>query len=57
MRQVPLPLVAQSVATFDSFIPGCNEWLVSQLRADVPPRSPVYLWGPSGSGNVKNSPS
>lgn len=52
MRQVPLPLVAQSVATFDSFIPGCNEWLVSLLRADVPPRSPVYLWGPSGSGKT-----
>ena len=52
MRQVPLPLVAQSVATFDSFIPGCNQWLVAQLRADVPPRSPVYLWGPSGSGKT-----
>lgn len=52
MRQVPLPLVAQSVATFDSFIPGGNERLVSQLRAEVPPRSPVYLWGPSGSGKT-----
>lgn len=52
MRQVPLPLVAQAVATFDSFMAGGNEWLVSQLRADVPPRSPVYLWGPSGSGKT-----
>jgi DnaA family protein len=52
MRQVPLPLVAQAVATFDSFITGCNERLVSQLRADVPPRSPVYVWGPSGSGKT-----
>jgi DnaA family protein len=52
MRQVPLPLVEQSVATFDSFVSGCNEGLVAQLRADVPPRSPVYLWGPSGSGKT-----
>lgn len=52
MRQVPLPLVAQALATFDSFIAGCNAVLVSQLRDEVPPRSPLYLWGPAGSGKT-----
>jgi DnaA-homolog protein len=52
MRQVPLPLVAQPLASFESFVAGANTLLVSQLRAEVPPRSPVYLWGPGGSGKT-----
>lgn len=50
MRQVPLPLVPQPLASFDSFVTGSNALMVAQLRAQVPPVSPVYLWGPSGSG-------
>ena len=52
MRQVPLPLVAQPLAHFESFAAGANTLLVAQLRAEVPPRSPVYLWGPGGSGKT-----
>lgn len=52
MRQVPLPLVAQPLAHFESFTAGANTLLVAQLRAEVPPRSPVYLWGPGGSGKT-----
>jgi DnaA family protein len=50
MRQVPLPLVPQPLASFDSFVTGSNALAVAQLRAQVPPVSPVYLWGPSGCG-------
>lgn len=52
MRQVPLPLVARLPASFESFIAGANALLVSQLRAAVPPLSPLYLWGPRGSGKT-----
>jgi DnaA family protein len=52
MRQVPLPLVPQPQASFESFLAGVNGLVVSQLRAQVPPHSPVYLWGPGGSGKT-----
>lgn len=52
MRQVPLPLVPHALASFDSFAVGSNALVVAQLRAHVPPGSPVYLWGPAGSGKT-----
>lgn len=52
MRQVPLPLVPQPLASFDSFVEGANALLVALLRAEVPPASPVYLWGPAGCGKT-----
>ncbi|MFY8085207.1 MAG: HdaA/DnaA family protein [Rubrivivax sp.] len=52
MRQVPLPLFPQPQASFESFVAGVNGLLLSQLRAAVPPRSPLYLWGPGGSGKT-----
>lgn len=52
MRQVPLPLVPQPLASLDSFVAGSNALLLAQLRAQVPPASPVYLWGPSGCGKT-----
>lgn len=52
MRQVPLPLVPQALASLDSFVAGSNALLVAQLRAQVPPASPVYLWGPPGCGKT-----
>ncbi len=52
MRQVPLPLVPQPLASFDSFVEGANALLVALLRAEIPPCSPVYLWGPGGSGKT-----
>jgi DnaA family protein len=52
MRQVPLPLVPQPQPSFESFVAGVNGLVVSQLRAALPPRSPVYLWGPAGCGKT-----
>lgn len=52
MRQVPLPLVPQPLASFDSYLPGANALVVSQLREAVPPLTPLYLWGPCGSGKT-----
>lgn len=52
MRQVPLPLVPQPQPSFESFVAGLNGLLVAQLRAQVPPPSPLYLWGPAGSGKT-----
>lgn len=52
MRQVPLPLVPQPPASFETFEEGDNALLVAQLRAEIPPRSPLYLWGPSGCGKT-----
>lgn len=52
MRQVPLPLVPQPLASFENFFAGANALVVAQLCAQVPPVSPVYLWGPGGSGKT-----
>jgi DnaA family protein len=52
MRQVPLPLVPQARAGFENFFAGDNGLVLAQLRAQVPPLSPVYLWGPAGSGKT-----
>jgi DnaA family protein len=52
MRQVPLPLVPQTQASFESFLAGVNALVVAQLQAQVPPPSPLYLWGPSGCGKT-----
>ncbi len=52
MQQVPLSLLPTPVATFESFRPGLNGLAWQHLQADVPPRAPVYLWGPRGSGKT-----
>lgn len=50
MRQVPLALSPDPLASFDSFLAGPNAAALEHLRSLVPPAAPVYLWGPSGSG-------
>ena len=53
MRQIPLSIGPEPLATFDSFITGANAAAVSHLRAlALAPGAPVYLWGPSGSGKT-----
>lgn len=50
MKQVPLRLVCRPAPTFDNFVPGLNEPVVSQLRSLVTAPTPVLLWGESGCG-------
>lgn len=50
MRQVPLALAPQPLASFGSFLPGPNAPALAHLRMIVPPKAPLYLWGASGSG-------
>lgn len=54
MRQIPLDIVPEPLATFDSFVTGPgdgNRAAVSHLQGLVAqPGAPVYLWGPPGSG-------
>lgn len=52
MRQVPLPLSPEPLATFDAFVPGANAQALAHLRSQLPPRAPLYLWGPSGCGKT-----
>lgn len=55
MRQIPLPLGAAAAAGFDDFLPGRNAAALAHLRAlaagGAAP-TPVYLWGPAGSGKT-----
>jgi DnaA family protein len=51
VRQIPLSIVPEPPATFDSFITGANAAAVTHLRSlALAAAAPVYLWGPSGSG-------
>jgi DnaA family protein len=52
MRQVPLALAPQPLASFGSFLPGPNAAVLAHLRMNVPPRTPLYLWGSTGSGKT-----
>jgi DnaA-homolog protein len=51
VRQIPLSIVPEPPATFDSFITGANAAAITHLRSlALAAAAPVYLWGPSGSG-------
>lgn len=52
MRQVPLALRPEPQATFESFLAGADAAALAHLRAALPPRAPVYLWGGAGSGKT-----
>lgn len=52
MRQVPLALRPEPQATFEDFQAGPDVVALEHLRAALPPRAPVYLWGPPGSGKT-----
>jgi DnaA family protein len=52
MHQVPLALAPEPLSSFDAFVPGTNTATVALLRGCAPPTSPVYLWGPPGSGKT-----
>jgi DnaA family protein len=52
MRQVPLALRPEPQATFEDFLAEPGAVVLEHLRAALPPRAPVYLWGPPGSGKT-----
>jgi DnaA family protein len=50
MKQIPLAIGPEPLATFESFLPGPNAAALAHLMALQVGTAPVYLWGPSGSG-------
>lgn len=53
MRQIPLAIAAAPVPSFDSFLAvGMNVTAVAHLRASGQGATPIYLWGPPGSGKT-----
>lgn len=50
MKQIPLAIGPEPLATFESFLPGPNAPAQDHLMALHAGAAPVYLWGPSGSG-------
>jgi DnaA family protein len=52
MKQLPLPIVAPATARFDSFVPGANAAALQHLEQMSALSTPVYLWGPAGSGKT-----
>jgi DnaA-homolog protein len=50
MKQIPLAIGPDPLATFDTYLSNANAEAVTHLRALGLPGAPVYLWGPAGSG-------
>lgn len=51
-KQLPLPFGIATAQTFATFLAGCNAPAVAHLQALPGSGSPVYLWGPEGSGKT-----
>jgi DnaA-homolog protein len=52
MKQIPLPIGPDPLATFANYIAGPNAAALQHLQSLVMPSAPVYLWGPPGSGKT-----
>ena len=60
MRQIPLAIGPAPLHTFEAFVPGANGAALAHLhalagslaRATAQAATPVYLWGPQGSGKT-----
>ena len=52
MKQIPLAMLPESDASFESFVPGANAAALAHLRTLAPPAAPVYLWGAAGTGKT-----
>lgn len=50
MKQIPLAIGPEPLATFESYLPGPNAAALDHLMALHAGTAPVYLWGPTGSG-------
>ncbi|HSB22403.1 MAG TPA: DnaA regulatory inactivator Hda [Burkholderiaceae bacterium] len=51
MKQLPLPIVAPATARFDTFMAGSNAPVLQHLQ-QLDGATPVFLWGPAGSGKT-----
>ena len=51
-RQMPLPLGFAPARSFANFLTGDNRAAFEALRQLAPASTPVYLWGPAGSGKT-----
>jgi DnaA-homolog protein len=52
MKQLPLAIAPASEPGFENFVPGANAAVLQHLLHLVPPATPLYLWGPSGTGKT-----
>ena len=52
MKQIPLAITPPPDLGFDSLLVGPNAHAVQHLRTLASPATPVYLWGPAGSGKT-----
>jgi DnaA family protein len=52
MQQIPLAIAPAPVPTFDATVTGGNAAALAHLRSLEPPATPVFLWGPEGSGKT-----
>jgi DnaA-homolog protein len=52
MKQLPLPIVAPATARFETFVPGVNGAVLQQLQQLDSGSTPLFLWGPAGSGKT-----
>lgn len=52
MKQIPLPIGPDPLATFANYVAGPNAAALQHLQSLMMPSAPVYLWGPPGSGKT-----
>jgi DnaA-homolog protein len=52
MKQLPLPMAVPAAAGFDTFVPWPDAAALHHLQQLPPHATPVYLWGPAGSGKT-----
>ena len=52
MKQIPLPIGPDLEPSFETYLPGPNAMVLAQLNALRGSTTPVYLWGPTGSGKT-----
>jgi DnaA family protein len=50
MKQIPLAIGPDPLATFETYLGSANDAAVQHLQALSVPAAPVYLWGPPGTG-------
>jgi DnaA-homolog protein len=52
MKQIPLPIGPDPLATFENYLAGPNAAALVHLQTLSMPSAPVYLWGPPGCGKT-----
>ncbi len=52
MKQIPLAIAFDIERSVESFVVGDNRASVDQFLGHIPSTTPLYLWGPSGTGKT-----